>query len=368
MTNATVTTIHFVPGVASHKYFLLNYLYPLYAVLLLTTFASHFILLIIKIKKEKIAYRKNEFRYLLLALSFPVCFSLFTNLILPLIISYVYKGQADPSPLYNMGPSSTVFFSSITAYVILRHRLMDIQIILKRNAAVLIIPAITALILVLLIKLFIPQTTIINIALLFGFITAVFFYPIKKIIKQEYIDLYCYSAYEKKLLAKTESPRKFVKLLVSQCMRRLPVKNCEFIIYNHASGSFQTIYPENKHKKYSLDEPWIHFFSSNDEIFPIDNMSVHNLAEKTKKSLDKLFATTQGVIALPFKIDGRLLGMMMFSERIDGEKHNNKNINFLQNFEEDHVRLLWGILQMEYHVYTGMKNKMHLSDSFTFKP
>lgn len=81
---------------------------------------SHFI----KRYKESFGVKKLQIKYLFWGSLLSFIIAMFTNVILPILGN---------SALVEIGPSSTIIFAAVTAYAILRHRLMDIEVIVKKS-------------------------------------------------------------------------------------------------------------------------------------------------------------------------------------------------------------------------------------------
>jgi PAS domain S-box-containing protein len=100
-------------------------LHPAYGIYMLSCFASSIWVLADKYRSVNGALRIQT-GYLLLALSVPIAFGTLTNLIVPLLLG--------TSILSKFGPLFSLVMIAMIAHAIIRHRLMDIRVKVRRGA------------------------------------------------------------------------------------------------------------------------------------------------------------------------------------------------------------------------------------------
>lgn len=98
-------------------------LWPLWVIVFLANLVIALVILILKIRRSKGIIR-TQLLYLLYGFCLLFTFGIFTNLILPSINNF---------SIQQLGPLSTVFFVGFTTYAIIRHRLLDIRLIVARS-------------------------------------------------------------------------------------------------------------------------------------------------------------------------------------------------------------------------------------------
>jgi len=97
--------------------------YPFFSLYLVSYIALGFLFLLITFKRS-LGIRRLQIKYCLLGMFLTAGFAIFTNLFLPMV---------GISKLNWLGPSFTVIYVGFAAYSIVKHRLMDINIVLKKG-------------------------------------------------------------------------------------------------------------------------------------------------------------------------------------------------------------------------------------------
>ncbi len=90
--------------------------------------------------RQSIGIQKAQIKYLILGLFIAVIFGVTTNLILPLF---------NYSSLSNFGVYSTIFFFIFTTYAIVKHRLLDVRLVISKSLLYIILVALVSFVLTL---------------------------------------------------------------------------------------------------------------------------------------------------------------------------------------------------------------------------
>src|SRR2546422_1197693 len=161
-------------------------LHPVFAAYMVLSFACSAYLLTLKYRAST-ARLKLQTRYILIAFTIPIALGLATNLIIPLFLKTSIFGK--------YGPLFTLFIVGLIGHAIIRHRLMDMRIVIKRSVVYLAAFVAAGLILVtlLVVSNFVlhdqHRTPLREIVLALA--VAVFFSPLKGYIQRTF-DRYLY--------------------------------------------------------------------------------------------------------------------------------------------------------------------------------
>ena len=114
-------------------------LHPVFAAYMILSFARSAHLLALKCRAST-GRLKRQIRYLLIAFTVPIALGLATNLIIPLFLK--------TSALGKYGPLFSLLLLGLISHAIIRHRLMDMRVVVKRSAVYLAAFAAAGLILI----------------------------------------------------------------------------------------------------------------------------------------------------------------------------------------------------------------------------
>src|SRR5207248_11471353 len=114
-------------------------LHPVFAAYIVLNFACSAYLLTLKYRAST-GRLKLQTRYILIAFTVPIALGLATNLIIPLFLKTSIFGK--------YGPLFTLFIVGLVGHAIIRHRLMDIRVVIKRSVVYLAAFTLAGLILV----------------------------------------------------------------------------------------------------------------------------------------------------------------------------------------------------------------------------
>lgn len=334
-------------------------LYPYFASYVVIGMIAIIVTILFHYFHEKNSSIKVQLQYFLLAFLIPIVLGSLTNLFIPLV-EYFISSQTHLTSLQSIGPATTTALSGITAYAIIRHRLMDIKVVIRRStlavgAYILLSAALLFPLLILRERYFnfLPQNNIIVWVLAIAFLILLFkplysltSYLIKKIIKREKLDFHKWSPEQLWALGKIESPEKFSRYLAERMIKKIPVEHFVFVTYDHPSGSFATVFPPFEKKYFARDEPWLEALFNDAHRLRRDQIPERAQTPQQKRSFEKIFDYFHAEYCLPLKYGKRLLGAIFIGKRIDGEPFTAADEEFLREMHSFAIETQWGVLTL----------------------
>ncbi len=337
-------------------------LYRWYALCLFLILLSIFVVLISRWAQVEDSRTRRYFQFFTLGVSIPVIFGGFTNLYLP----YSYLGFGDPGYVFlsiqNFGPASTMFLSGITAYSILRHKLMNMRVILRRNTLSFLAGVVAFCVIVVLVVVqegfaeihgnaFLVLVGIALLVVAFFALQYVFSHLFKVVFKRELYDFRDWTKEEVERMKKSVDLNQFCRDGVADFQRKLPVESLTLVIYDHPSRSFVMMYPLSGKKRFRIDEPWLVALRDHPQLYARDRVDA---GVAVQKSLAKQFRDFGAMYVAPLKPYERLVGAVLVGQRIDHKEFTQENEQFITDFASSTGETLWNILQIQHYVYEGL--------------
>ncbi len=283
--------------------------------------------------------------YILLGALVSTGVGVMTNGILPVWFNVV------PDP--NLGVVSALFFTVIAAYSIVRHRLLEVRVLLKRGFISGFAYLFSVVAFVMVVWLLPPVdagrydlSLLIFIFSLSLFVHVLLWRPLRRLLyrlfPREVMDLHKLTDEEEYILTKTTSAEDFVGKFVSDILRRIPVDPIVFYVYDHFSGSFRLIHPRTEFRYVDSGSEWL------DEIMRLEEMNVVRVVDVTHRKLLSKAESHASELILPLKLGERFVGVIFVGSRIDGEPFSDSDIEFFVKMREVGSQALWNVLHLEY--------------------
>jgi len=276
------------------------------------------------IKRTHDVNQKNMIRYLLIGFTISVLGTL-----------------TDLTPLgkYPIDITANCVTAGLIAYAILRHKLLDIQIIIRVGLVYSIVTAIYSgvyyLSISLLLTLFTLYTgkAVFYVSLLVGAVTAILLNPLRDL-AQSWIDrLFYRDKYNAELmlqrLSRTTTSfveiEKLAHLILSEIRDTLHIEHGAILIKHNDSGNFQVI-PENGEKKYfpsgfRADHPIISWLKKNNQALTnrdlLFNPIFRSMWQEENEELQKFNAE----ILLPLSSNEELIGILALGKKLSTQPY-----------------------------------------------
>jgi len=316
---------------------------------------------LIKSYKYSIGIQKIQLRYLFFGLLISVFFGITTNLLLPLLGN---------SRFSNYGSYATIFFIVFTVYAIIRHRLLDIRLIILRTityslVVLLISAAVVGLTLLLPQALGIDTTTKTIIAIAVSIFIVLVLDPLKKGIAQATDKIFFKAKVDfQKLLADLgEIINREIDLdvllysLSHKLEKELKIKNASIYIAGVAGGAFFKRKGRVDKKGHKIEEgemglaemdgeelasrlahnnPLIKYMNQERRVIVLEGLErkiedtqeekVRKVLEDSKAQLDKLDAA----VVAPVVVGHNLNAVMVLGPKLSGDPFGSEDINLLE--------------------------------------
>ncbi len=316
-------------------------LHPYFGAFVYASFASSIFILWKKFHRTT-GIQRLQFRYLLLGLLLPAIAIAITNLLIPLLFSTSQFGR--------YGPAFTLIFVCFTAHVIIRHRLMNIRLFIRKGSvyvASIVVVASVFLVLASLLSTIarydtegIPLIT----AMAMAVAVAIFFQPLKRRI-QDSLNRYVYrEIYDYPSIVRETSRRlstildlqSLLTYLTEVLSKTLRVELVAVYLRDHPQHTFS---PRVVRWARDVDErtsghvpsgksPLICFLEAE------KRMLIHDEAFRHPQNNSLMAATTElqalgGEIAIPFSTEQGISGFLLVGSKLSGDPYFSEDVDLL---------------------------------------
>ena len=320
---------------------------PYFITFQVAAFVIFICVITVRYRKTQNSTLKKQFEYLLIGLTVPFIIAIITNLIIPLLLVSNQQYLFEETSLLNIGQASTIFFSALTAYTILRHRLMDIRAVIRRNVITLVAYSVTLLTFFLIGLTIIRSTnTYLELSDVSAFtlllaILLILAKPIRlgvqrivhMLIKHENIDIHQWTDLEIQQLNKVETPEELAWQLTVHLQGTVILEHTTCIMYDQITESYKTTYTNLSSQAFSNDEPWVRALTEYSQLFAVDQISELSWKKNQKRSVSTLCDKYQADIALPMVSQGRLVGVWLLGKKVDDTEFSSKELIALRSFQ-----------------------------------
>ncbi len=311
--------------------------HPFFSIYLIGYIALGFIFLINNYKTST-GINRLQIKYCFLGMFFTSTFAVTTNLILPLLGTSEYSA---------IGPSFTMIMVGFTTYSIIKHRLMDINIVLKKGTTYVLLMVLlfgpSFLLVIFSQKLFFGRVNYLFSAIIFSllFLVALFFHRIKpgteKAVEQFlFRDRYDYRKtlgdFSKAMVTILDL-RSLSKRIIETITQTMGVEKASLFIWNEEKGRYDLF--ESKNIKItpptlniSKGAPLPHYLQKLGEIVIREElMKGANIPEL--KSVIHQMAQLEAEVSIPLISKGRLVGMINLSHKFNKDIYSHEDIELL---------------------------------------
>jgi signal transduction histidine kinase len=293
---------------------------------------------LVKSFRGSLGLERLQIKYCLLGMFVSSILAVFLNVILPLL---------GTSRLSNLGPPSTLIMVSFITYSILKHRLMDINIVLKKGTTYFL----------LLFLLFVPSAILILISqkvffkginylfsaiiLLLLLLVAFFFNRIKpqteKAVEQFlFKDKYDYretlGKFSKAMVSILDL-QSLSKRIVETITQTMGVERASLFLWNEEKGGYSLI--ESKNIKMtastpllSRNDPLPHYLQKIGEIIVREELAKGTNISELNDVINKM-TSLEAEVSVPFISKGQLIGIINLSHKFNRDIYSHEDIELL---------------------------------------
>ena len=314
-------------GIA-HKYF------SIYFILLM----SAGIFYLIKSYKNSIGLERIQIKYCFLGIFLTFIPSITLNLILPSLGTSRYT---------HLGPSSTLIMVSFFTYAILKHRLMDINIVLKKGTTyallmlLLFIPSI--LIIILSQKLFFKEINYLFSAIILSLLllVAFLFHQIKPgtekvveyfLFKNKYDYHETLGKFSKAMVSILDL-KSLSKRIIETIAQTMGVEKASLFLLNEEKGGYAL--QESRNIKIASPIPFLpkgnplpHYLQKIEEIIVREELIKGAHLPELKSVIDQM-SLLEAEVSIPLILKGRLIGMINLSHKFNKDIYSHEDIELL---------------------------------------
>jgi len=293
---------------------------------------------LMKSYKNSVGLDRLQIKYCFLGMFISSWFGIITNLILP------FSGT---SKLSNIGPSSTIIMVSFITYAILKYRLMDINIVLKKGTTyvllmlLLFIPSI--LLIILSQKLFFKEMNYLFSAIILALLilVAFFFHQIKPgtekaveyfLFKNKYDYRETLGKFSKAMVSILDL-KSLSKRIIETIAQTMGVEKASIFLLNEEKGEYAL--QESRNIKIASPTPLLpkgdplpRYLQKIGEIIIREELIKGVNIPELKNVIDQM-SLLEAEVSIPFISKGRLIGMINLSHKFNKDIYSHEDIELL---------------------------------------
>jgi signal transduction histidine kinase len=243
------------------------------------------------------------------------------------------------------GPPFTVIMVGFTTYSIVKHRLMDINIVLKKGTTyvllllLLFVPS--SLLLILSQKLFFKEINYLFSAIMISLflLVAFFFNEIKPRTERAVEQLLFRNRYDyRETLGKFSRAmvtildlQSLAKRIIDTITQTMGVKKASFFLLNEEKGGYDLFESKNTEINSPLlsrEDPLPHYLQEFGEIVIREELIKGSNIPELKNVVDKL-SLLEAEVSIPLILKGQLLGMINLSHKLNKDAYSQEDIELL---------------------------------------
>ncbi len=312
-------------------------MHPIFGVyVFVTIFGGLFFLM--KWYRNSVGSERLQIKYCFLGMFISSCFGMITNLILP------FWGT---SKLSNLGPSSTIIMVSFITYAILKYRLMDINIVLKKGTTyfllslLLFVPSI--IIIILSQEFFFKEINYLFSAIILSLLVfvAFFFHRIKPgtekaveyfLFKNKYDYHETLGRFSKDMVSILEI-KSLSKRIIETIAQTMGVEKASLFLLNEEKGGYAL--HESRNIKMTSPTPLFtkgdslpNYLQKIGEIIVREELMKGANIPELKRVIDQM-ALLEAEASIPLISKGRLIGMINLSHKFNKDIYSHEDIELL---------------------------------------
>jgi len=331
-TNQIVSSLRF-----DSKMFNYGRIYPLFSAYLVGYIVLGLIFLI-KTYKKSIGLVRLQIKYCLLGMFFTSSLGLITNLYLPM---------AGISKFNWLGPSFTMIMVGSTTYSILKHRLMDINIVLKKGTTYILLMLLlfvpSSILVLLSQKFFFEEINYLFSAMIFSilFLVAFFFNEIKPGTEKAVEHLLFKDKYDyhetigkfSKAMVSILDLQSLSKRIIETITRTMGVEKASLFLLNEEKGVFDLSESKNikmtsSSKLLPKGDPLPHYLQKIGEIIIREELIKGTDIPELKDTI-KQMSLLEAEVSIPLILKGQLIGMINLSHKFNKDIYSHEDIELL---------------------------------------
>jgi signal transduction histidine kinase len=291
---------------------------------------------LIRTYKESTGIGRLQIKYCFLGMSFTSIFAVTTNLILPILGTSKYS---------TIGPSFTMIMVGFTTYSIVKHRLMDINIVLKKGTTyallmlLLFVPS--SLLIILGQKFFYKEVNYLFLAFIFSILllVSIFFYKIKprteKVVEQflfkKYYDYRETLGKFSKVIVSILDLQSLSKRVIETITQTMGVENASLFLLNEEKEGYYLFESKNIKIDSSLlpkGDPLPQYLQKVGEIIIREELIKQDNIPELKNVVDKM-SLLEAEVSIPLISKGQLVGMINLSHKFNKDIYSHEDIELL---------------------------------------
>lgn len=316
------------------KYGIMHNLFSLYLVIYLSL-GFYFL---VKTYINSVGVYRLQITYCFLGMLITSTGGLFTNVLLPLFGTSKYSG---------FGPSFTMIMVGFTTYSILKHRMMDINIVLKKGTTYILLLGllfVPSFILILLgQKIFYGKINYLFTAMMFSVLslTALLFYKVKpgaeKAVDQLFFkDRYNYretlGKFSKAMVNILDLPA-LVKRIIEMITQTMGVKKASIFLLNDEKGGYDLLESKNlknssPHFLLAKGAPLTNYLQKMKEIVVKEELAKGAHIPELIDVIQQM-ASLEAEVSIPLISKGQLIGMINLSHKFNKDVYYQEDIDLL---------------------------------------
>ena len=322
---------------AGSKMFNYGPFYPLYSVHIIG-FIGVGLLLLIKTYRETVGIERLQVKYCLLGMFFTSSLGVINNLCLPM---------AGVSKYNWLGPTFTIIMVGFTTYSILKHRLMDINIVLKKGTTyvllifLLFVPSL--LLIIFSQRLFFNQVNYLFSAVIFFLLllVAILFYRIKPETERAVEQFLFKNRYDyRETLGKFSNAmvtildlQSLSKRIIETITQTMGVEKASLFLWNEEKAGYSLF--ESKNIKMTASTPFLsksdplpHYLQKIGEIIIREELAKGTNIPEINDVVKKM-SLLEAEVSIPFISKGELIGMINLSHKFNRDIYSHEDIELL---------------------------------------
>ncbi len=323
--NLTITNITFLPNGGTGVVFGPGIIF--YSLLMVSFMIASTTILIKKFLQSK-GYDRSQLQYLLFGIIIMMIIATITNLAIPILFNRF--------EVSNYGPFSSIAVIGFTSYAILRHRLLDIRLVVARTVAYTLLLTIlsviyTGAIFVISISWLgaqVPKTQIIINAALALFI-AITTQPLKNLLEKITFRVFYKGTYNTadlisqltNIMASSIQLEVVTKKTLHELLNTIHIRGGMFIIFDK-DRLYPAIAENYEDKKYDVDT--------------VKKLGEHKrvviLQEENNEEIKQIMRELDAAIALPLFISKEIHGILLLKDKKSGDMYSDQDIKVLEIF------------------------------------
>jgi len=293
---------------------------------------------LLKSHRNSVGLERLQIKYCFLGMLISSLFGITSNLILPFL---------GTSKLSNIGPSSTIIMVSFITYAILKYRLMDINIVLKKGTTyvllmlLLFIPSI--LIIILSQKIFFKEMNYLFSAIILSLLllVAFFFHQIKPgtekaveyfLFKDKYDYRETLGKFSKAMVSILDL-QSLSKRIIETIAQTMGVEKASLFLMNEEKGGY--VLQESRNIKItspapllSKGDPFPRYLQKIGEVIVREELVKGANLPELKSVIDQM-SMLEAEVSIPLVSKGRLIGMINLSHKFNKDIYSHEDIELL---------------------------------------